>query len=155
VEQGAREVDVVIQLGVFISGEHAAMARDLESIVAAAKPAGVKAILETGRLSREEAIAAARIAAASGVAFVKTSTGFAGSGATVESVALLREVVGSTIGVKASGGIRSLEQAVALIQAGASRLGTSAGVEIVRDMKARGTSAPPAPARPPASPRTS
>jgi deoxyribose-phosphate aldolase len=132
VEQGADEVDAVIHLGVLKSGDHAAVTRDLEAIVAAAKPAAVKAILETGRLTREEMIAAARIAAAAGAAYVKTSTGFLGPGATVEQVSLLRGIVGADVGVKASGGIRSLEQALALIQAGASRLGTSAGVEIVR-----------------------
>jgi deoxyribose-phosphate aldolase len=132
VEHGAQEVDAVIGLGALRSGDHDGVRRDLEAIVAAARPAAVKAILETGSLSGAETVAAARIAVEAGAAFVKTSTGFGATGATVETVALLRQVVGPDVGVKASGGIRTLGQALALIEAGACRLGTSAGVEIVR-----------------------
>lgn len=133
VRAGAREVDVPILLGVFKGGDHARVLEDLTAVVAAASPARVKAILESSRLTRDETIAAARLALEAGAEFVKTSTGFAG-GATVEDVRLLREIVGPDVGVKASGGIRSLDQAIGLLEAGASRLGTSASVEILRDL---------------------
>ena len=131
VESGASEVDVVLFLGALKAGRLDQVRDDLEAVVRAAAPAAVKAILETGRLSRDAKIAAARLAIEAGAAFVKTSTGF-GAGATVNDVRLLREVGGPRVGVKASGGIRTLEQALALIEAGASRLGTSAGVMILR-----------------------
>ena len=107
----------------------------LPAVVAAAGPAPVKVILEVGRLDRERKIAGARIAVTAGAAFVKTSTGTSG-GATIDDVRLLRETVGRAAGVKASGGIRTLGQALALIEAGADRLGTSAGVTIVREASA-------------------
>lgn len=135
VEQGAREVDMVGMLGALLGGDHAAFERDITVVVAAASPARVKVILETSRLGHDQKVAGARNAVAAGAAFVKTSTGFAG-GATVEDVRLLREAVGPTFGVKASGGIRSHAQALAMIDAGASRLGTSAGVAIVGEAAA-------------------
>jgi len=138
VEQGAREVDMVIALGPLKDGRHAMVARDIAGVVAAAASAIVKVILETSRLSDEEKIAGARIAMEAGAAFVKTSSGFAG-GATVEDVRLLREIVGPEFGVKASGGIRTRGQALALLAAGASRLGTSSGVAIVRGARAADT----------------
>jgi deoxyribose-phosphate aldolase len=131
VESGATEVDVMIALGSLKEGDHQRVRDDLAAVVAAAAPAGVKAILETGRLDDDEMRAAAGLALEAGARFVKTSTGFTGSGATPEAVRVLRAAVGARGGVKASGGIRSLEQALALIAAGASRLGTSAGVAIV------------------------
>jgi deoxyribose-phosphate aldolase len=126
--EGARELDVVIALWALKSGDLAAVARDLEAVVAAAGAGTtVKAILETCRLASDEKRVAARLAVEAGVAFVKTSTGFAGGGATVEDVRLLRAVVGAGCGVKASGGLRTTAQALELLGAGASRLGTSVG----------------------------
>ena len=138
VEQGAREVDMVGMLGALAGGDHAVFERDVAAVVAAAAPGGVKVILETTRLSRDHKIAGARIAVVAGAAFVKTSTGFAG-GATVEDVRLLRETVGPGVGVKAAGGIRTRAQALAMIAAGATRIGTSAGVAIAREAAATAT----------------
>ncbi len=130
VEMGASELDVMIDIGAMKSGDPARVEAGLRGVREAAPGITIKAILETAMLSRDENIAAARLAMACGADFVKTSTGFAG-GATPDDVRLLRETVGSRIGVKASGGIRTLESALALIEAGASRLGTSSGVAIV------------------------
>ena len=105
--------------------------RDIAVVVECARPRAVKAILETGALTRDEKIAAAALAKAAGAAFVKTSTGFGPGGATPEDVALLRSVVGSDMGVKASGGIRTAADAWKMVDAGANRLGTSASVAIV------------------------
>jgi deoxyribose-phosphate aldolase len=131
VEAGASEVDVVVFLGGVKGRQFEEVRADLEAVVRAAAPGTIKAILETGRLTRDETALVARLAVEAGAAFVKTSTGF-GSGATVDEVRWLRQIVGPEIGVKASGGIRTLEQALALIEAGATRLGTSSGVAIVR-----------------------
>ena len=131
VGDGASEIDVMIHLGALKGGDHDLVRDDLTAVVAAAHPAAVKVILETGRLSEDEKRTGARLAIEAGAAFVKTSTGFGGSGATLEDVRLLRAVVGPDRGVKASGGIRTLEQAIAMLDAGATRLGTSAGVAIV------------------------
>lgn len=130
VELGASEVDVVMFLGALEEARFEVARDDLEAVVRAAAPAAVKAILESGRLGPDRVAGAAQAAVEAGAAFVKTSTGF-GPGATVGEVQRLRAIVGWEIGVKASGGIRTLDQAVALIDAGASRLGTSAGVAIV------------------------
>jgi len=100
-------------------------------VVEAARPHAVKAILETGALSREEKAIGAALAKAAGAAFVKTSTGFGPGGATVEDVALLRRVVGAGVGVKASGGIRTAADARKMVEAGATRIGASASVAIV------------------------
>lgn len=135
VEQGARELDVVGLIGALVAGDVGAFELDLAAVIAAAGPAPVKAILEVGRLTREQKIAGARAAMGVGAAFVKTSTGASG-GATVEDVRLLRETVGPDAGVKASGGIRSYAQARAMLEAGASRLGTSSGVMILREAAA-------------------
>jgi deoxyribose-phosphate aldolase len=137
VAAGAREVDVMIHLGALKGGDHPVVLADLAAVVAACSPAGTKAILETTRLTADEKTAAARLALEAGAAFVKTSTGFGGGGATVEDVRRLRDLVGPDIGVKASGGIRTLDQALALRAAGASRLGTSAGVAILRELEKR------------------
>jgi deoxyribose-phosphate aldolase len=131
VEAGAREVDAMIHLGALKEGHVAQVHNDLAEVVAAASPAIVKAILETSRLSHDEKVTAAKIAVEAGATFVKTSTGFAGAGATVEDVRLLRAVVGPDCGVKASGGVRTAAQALALLAAGASRIGASASVQIV------------------------
>ena len=140
IDEGARELDVVIALWALASGDLATVGRELESVVAAARGAAiVKAILETGRLTDDQKRAAARVAVEAGAHFVKTSTGFGPGGATVEDVRLLREVVGPAHGVKASGGIRSTDQALALLQAGASRLGTSAGPTLLDGLAAHGS----------------
>jgi deoxyribose-phosphate aldolase len=130
VRLGADELDLVAPLPLLRAGRWAQVFDDLRLVVlAAAVP--VKVILETGLLSRDEKVAAAAVARAAGAAFVKTSTGFSAGGATVEDVALLRAVVGHAVGVKASGGIRTADDALAMIRAGASRIGASASVAIV------------------------
>jgi deoxyribose-phosphate aldolase len=131
VEAGASELDMVVAVGLLKSGDLAAVERDIRGVVEASAP--VKVILETALLTRAEKIAACRIAQAAGAAFVKTSTGFGPAGATVEDVMLMREIVGSGMGVKASGGIRTAADALRMISAGASRLGTSASVAIVSE----------------------
>lgn len=128
---GAQELDMVIDLEALHRRDYAAVLRDVASVVECARPRGVKAILETGTLTRDEKVVAAALAKAAGAAFVKTSTGFGPGGATVEDVALLRSLVGADMGVKASGGIRSAADAWKMVDAGANRLGTSASVAIV------------------------
>jgi deoxyribose-phosphate aldolase len=130
VEAGAEELDLVAPLPALLAGRWEEVRRDLAAVVSAV-PVPIKVILETGLLSPDQAAAGAAIARAAGAAAVKTSTGFGRGGATVEAVALLRAVVGPSLGVKASGGIRTAAQALAMLAAGASRLGTSASVDIV------------------------
>jgi deoxyribose-phosphate aldolase len=128
---GAREIDVVFPLPRLAARDHAGALADLVAVVRAAGAAAVKVILEMGALSDAEKAAACALARAAGAAFVKTSTGFGPGGATVEDVALLRGLVGPGAGVKASGGIRTAAEALGMVRAGASRLGTSASVAIV------------------------
>ncbi len=133
VQQGAEEVDMVINIGALKSKDYALVEQDIRGVVqAAGKNTVVKVILETSLLTREEKIMGSSLSKAAGADFVKTSTGFAGGGATVEDVRLMRETVGPEIGVKASGGIRSKEDVEAMVLAGATRVGASAGVKIVR-----------------------
>jgi deoxyribose-phosphate aldolase len=127
---GAQELDLVIRLPDVMAGRWGAVLDDLAAVVQAVR-VPVKVILETAALDRHRIVAAAAVTRAAGAAYVKTSTGFGPGGATPEGVALLRTVVGSQMGVKASGGIRTAAQALAMLQAGASRLGTSASVGIV------------------------
>jgi len=129
VASGAKEIDVVLPLALLRSRDYAALCRDLAGVAAAGVP--VKVILETCRLSRDEKVVAAALAKGAGAASVKTSTGFAEAGATEEDVALLREVVGPEFGVKASGGIRTADDALRMVRAGADRIGTSASRTIV------------------------
>jgi deoxyribose-phosphate aldolase len=131
---GAREVDMVLALGLLKAGDYALVAEDMADVVRAAHAQGVlvKLILETVLLSDEEKVAACLLAAGTGIDLVKTSTGFAGGGATAADVRLMRQVVGDGLGVKAAGGIRSFEDAQAMVAAGATRLGTSAGVNIAQ-----------------------
>jgi deoxyribose-phosphate aldolase len=131
VADGARELDVVASLGALVAFDVEAALEDMLAVVEAARPWPVKLILETGLLDRRSVVLGAGLALLAGCAFVKTSTGFGPPGARPEDVALLRSVVGVELGVKASGGIRSKEQARALVLAGASRLGTSASVALV------------------------
>jgi deoxyribose-phosphate aldolase len=128
---GAREIDVVLALPLVAGRDWPAVLDDLRGLVDAARPALLKVILETAALPAADKAAAAAVAAASGAAFVKTSTGFGPGGATADDVALLRAIVGDRVGVKASGGIRTASQALAMVRAGASRIGASASVAIV------------------------
>ncbi|MCL2368730.1 MAG: deoxyribose-phosphate aldolase [Oscillospiraceae bacterium] len=132
VENGATEVDMVINLGALKSGDWDYVKDDIESVAIAVQGrALLKVIIETCLLTDEEKVRVCAICKAVGVDFVKTSTGFSTGGATVEDVALMRKVVGNEIGVKASGGVKDAEGAKAMIEAGANRLGTSSGVAIV------------------------
>jgi deoxyribose-phosphate aldolase len=128
---GAREIDMVINLGALRSGDHETVFEDICGVVKACAPAQVKVILETSALDADQKIIGATLAKLAGAAFVKTSTGFGKGGATVEDVALLRRVVGPDLGVKASGGVRTAEDAIKMAQAGANRIGASASVAIV------------------------
>lgn len=129
---GAKEVDMVINIGAAKAGDWALVEDDIKAVVDTAKgKAHVKVIIEACLLTDEEKVKACRAAKAAGADFVKTSTGFSTGGATVEDVKLMRETVGPDMGVKAAGGIRDIDTAVAMLSAGASRLGTSAGVKIV------------------------
>ena len=130
VRAGAEEVDVVAPLPAILAGRWEAVLDDLRAVVAAAG-VPVKVIIETAKLGLDAKVAAAALVRCAGAAYVKTSTGFGGGGATVEDVSLLRAVVGDAMGVKASGGVRTAAQALALVRAGASRLGASASVAIV------------------------
>lgn len=131
---GARELDMVIHLGALKDRDNAAVRSDLMAVVELAHNAGatVKAILETCLLTLEEKLRASEICVAAGVDFLKTSTGFSTGGATVEDVSLLRGVAGGRCGVKAAGGIRTLEDVRDMLEAGASRIGTSSAVPIVQ-----------------------
>lgn len=132
---GAREVDMVQNVGALKSGDLALVRQDIAAVVEVAHGQGAlcKVILETALLTDEEKIAACTIAKEAGADFVKTSTGFGPGGATVHDVTLMRQSVGPQMGVKASGGIRSYADALAMIQAGASRIGASAGVRILAE----------------------
>ncbi len=133
--EGADEVDMVLNIGALKAREYEVVRDDIRAVVDAFKavnPEGlVKVILETGLLEKEEIIMACRLAEEAGADFVKTCTGFGPRGATVEDVRIMREAVGDRLGVKAAGGIRTYEQAVSMIEAGANRIGTSSGVSIV------------------------
>lgn len=132
VRDGSRELDMVLSIGRLRAGDWRAVRDDVRAVVEAVRPsATVKVILEACLLSEEEKIAACLLSVAAGAAYVKTSTGFAKGGATVEDVALMRAVVGAGVGVKAAGGIRTRQDAEAMLRAGASRLGCSASVAIV------------------------
>ena len=132
---GARELDMVMNVGALKSGDYDMVHRDVAGVVEAAGDAPVKVILEICLLTDEEIIAACKICEAAGAAFVKTSTGFAKSGATFAAVALMRRSVGEDVGVKASGGIRTLADALDMIRAGADRIGTSSTVKILGEMR--------------------
>lgn len=136
-EEGASEFDMVINIGALKSKHFRLVEQDIAGVVAAARGRVVKVIIETALLTEQEKIEACVIAKAAGADFVKTSTGFASKGATVEDVALMRRVVGEEMGVKASGGIHSAREARAMIEAGATRLGASAGVKIVKEARSK------------------
>jgi len=131
IENGADEIDMVINIGAAKDGDWEKVEADIAAVNKAKLGHILKVIIETSLLSDEEKVKACEAAVSAGADFVKTSTGFSSSGATVSDVKLMRKTVGPAIGVKASGGIRSLEDAEAMIAAGATRLGTSNGVQIV------------------------
>ncbi|SNS28383.1 deoxyribose-phosphate aldolase [Tropicimonas sediminicola] len=131
VEHGAREVDMVIPIGLLRSGEHSAVRDDIAAVKEACGDALLKVIIETALLTDAQKETACRLSKEAGADFVKTSTGFAGGGATVEDVALMRRVVGPEMGVKASGGVRTTEDARRMIAAGATRIGASSGIAII------------------------
>lgn len=149
---GAREVDMVINIGALKSGDLRTVERDIEAVTGPCQDAGVvsKVIIETALLTDEEKITACTLAKAAGADFVKTSTGFAKAGATPADVALMRRIVGQDMGVKAAGGVRDLAGLEAMVAAGASRVGASAGVKIVQESRgqqedAKGQKGAPAP----------
>ncbi len=131
VDNGADELDMVIHVGALKEGNINYVAADIAAVVGAARGKIVKVIIETGLLTEQEKVLACRLAEEAGAGFVKTSTGFGPGEATVSDVRLIRETIGSGMGVKASGGIRTARAAQEMIRAGASRIGTSSGVEIV------------------------
>lgn len=135
IAHGADEIDMVINVGKLQSGNYAYVYDDIRAVVKAAAGHVVKVILETGLLNNDQKIAACVLAKAAGADFVKTSTGFGHGGATAEDVALMRRIVGEDMGVKASGGIRDCSTAQEMIQSGASRIGASASVAIVKGSK--------------------
>ncbi|NJE01951.1 deoxyribose-phosphate aldolase [Thermococcus sp. JdF3] len=132
-DDGADELDMVINIGALKDGDYEYVRKDIAEVVRVAHERGakVKVIIETCYLTEEEKVKACELAKEAGADFVKTSTGFGTGGATVEDVRLMRKVVGSEMGVKAAGGIRTYEQAVAMVEAGATRIGTSSGIKIV------------------------
>ena len=132
VDSGAQEIDLVLNIGRLKEGDDRYVARELRDVVEAADERPVKVIIEACLLSEEEKVRACHLILDSGAKFVKTSTGFGNGGATLEDVRLLRATVGPKFGVKAAGGIRDLRTALAMIEAGATRLGTSAGVTLMQ-----------------------
>ena len=131
VRDGAEEIDMVMSIGAAKAGDWASVQADISAVVNAAKPAIVKVIIETCLLTDDEKVKACLAAKAAGAAFVKTSTGFSTGGATPEDIALMRKTVGPEMGVKASGGVRTREQALAMIAAGATRIGCSSTKKIM------------------------
>ncbi|MDN3449842.1 deoxyribose-phosphate aldolase [Planococcus sp. APC 3906] len=135
IAKGAEEIDMVINIGALKSGDEELVKNDIKAVVEAAKgKAIVKVIIETCLLTDEEKAVASRLSKEAGADFVKTSTGFSTGGATVADVKLMRETVGPDLGVKASGGVRSLEDLQAMIDAGATRIGASSGVQIMQGL---------------------
>ncbi|GFH39883.1 deoxyribose-phosphate aldolase [Lactococcus insecticola] len=138
VKNGADEVDMVINIGAAKYGNWALVESDIKAVVAASSHATTKVIIETSLLTDDEKVQACKAAVRAGADFVKTSTGFSTGGATVADIALMRKTVGPDMGVKASGGVRSIADAKAMIAAGATRLGTSNGVDIMEGNVANG-----------------
>lgn len=133
---GAEEIDMVVNFGALKSGDIVLVIKDIESVVDLSRKYGVisKVIIEVCYLTTEEKILACRLVKNGGADFIKTSTGFGSGGATVEDVKMLRENVGNNVGVKAAGGIRILEDVVRMVDAGASRIGTSSGIKIIESI---------------------
>jgi deoxyribose-phosphate aldolase len=146
---GATEIDMVINIGALKAKDLELVLKDIQGVVAVTHAAGalVKVIIETSLLTDEEKVTACLLSKEAGADFVKTSTGFAGGGATVEDVALMRRVVGKEMGVKASGGVHDFAEAKSMVEAGATRIGASAGVKIVQgELDAMGGGKPAVPA---------
>jgi deoxyribose-phosphate aldolase len=134
IENGATEVDMVINIAALKDNEDDMVEKDIRAVVEAARGKAItKVIIETCLLTNEEKIKACELSVKAGADFVKTSTGFSTGGATVEDIRLMRKTVGPDIGVKASGGVRSREDALAMVEAGATRIGASSGVSISKD----------------------
>jgi deoxyribose-phosphate aldolase len=132
VENGAAEIDMVVHVGALKDKREEYVVSDIAAVVKAAAGCLVKVIIETGLLTEDEKVLACKLAKKAGASYVKTSTGFGPGGATVADVLLMRETVGPDLGVKASGGVRDLDAALQMIEAGATRIGTSSGVSIVK-----------------------
>ena len=139
VDLGASEIDMVMNVGRFKDGEHDYIVREIRDVVEAADDRVVKVILETCLLTNDEIAKACKLVTQAQAHFVKTSTGFGNAGATLEHVRLMRETVGQFAGVKAAGGVRNADDARAMIEAGATRIGTSNGVAIVSGESAKGS----------------
>ena len=137
-KMGVQDVDMVINIGALKSGDRTTVENDIRGVAEVTHAFGgtLKVILETAMLTLEEKLLACQISVVAGADYLKTSTGFGGGGATIDDVALMRGVAGDKLGVKASGGVRTAQDALAMIRAGASRLGTSAGVTIVKELGA-------------------
>jgi deoxyribose-phosphate aldolase len=139
IEDGAEEIDMVMNYSMLRSGKADLVKGDIESVVRTAKESSskilVKVILENCYLTSAEKVSACELAVGAGADFVKTSTGFGAAGATIDDVLLMRKTVGPKIGVKAAGGIRTLEQTLQFVNAGANRVGTSSSVQIVKSLK--------------------
>ena len=135
IKNGASEIDMVINVGALKDGRYEDVQKDIEGVVGAANGKTVKVIIETVLLTDEEKVKACELAKAAGADFVKTSTGFAGGGATPEDVKLMKDTVGNELEVKASGGVRNLEDFNKMIEAGATRIGASAGVQIIQGLE--------------------
>lgn len=146
IDAGADEIDMVIAIGALKGGDDEAVRRDIAALAEAchARGATLKVILETGFLTDEEKIRASRLAVAAGADYVKTSTGFSGGGATPADVALMRQAVGPTPGVKAAGGVKTFADAQAMATAGATRIGASAGTKLVRELRGEKPTGPQA-----------
>ncbi len=138
IHDGATELDMVLNIGEVKSGNFDAVENEIRQIVMVNSAVPVKVILETCLLTMDEIVRACKAAKAAGAAFVKTSTGFSKEGAKPEIVSAMRKTVGTEMGVKASGGIRSYESALLMVEAGANRLGTSSGVKILQEAKRAG-----------------
>ncbi len=134
VADGAHEIDMVINVGALKAGDLDYVEKDIAAVVKASGQSAVKVIIETCLLTDAEKETACRLAKKAGAAFVKTSTGFSTGGATAADVALMRRIVGDSMGVKASGGVKSLQDALIMAEAGASRIGTSSGIAIVGEL---------------------
>lgn len=136
IAMGADEVDMVINIGALKDGNYDLVKEDIEAVVkASAKKALVKVIIETSLLTDEEKRKACELAMEAGADYVKTSTGFSAGGATLDDVRLMKSIVGEKLGIKASGGVRDYNTAIEMMEAGATRIGTSSGVEIIRRQK--------------------
>lgn len=139
IQNGATEIDMVINIGALKHGDYTLVSKDISEIAKATHEGGaiLKVIIETCLLNEEEKVIACLLAKQAGADYVKTSTGFSTAGATLEDVALMRKVVGPEMGVKAAGGVRNLEDAEKMVEAGATRLGASAGVQIMQGLTAK------------------